>query len=383
MESFKHSERPARVPAPGVDVSYSIGLEKKQVRIKNISPTGVYLITGDRWPQGATVPLTMKIRTASKEDSRSQISIPAKIIRHDCDGVGMEFLHKGLTTGEWLALFSSALTLTSDNNPVRVFRAAKALAFLVRITSFEECQLLELLTKYMIRERTERAIDILLAAEALLDSQGHAPGTNVSSTFIRQILEEGSRNRDGIAQRYWAGILASASLDRSDGETNAAFAALLSELTPIHIRILDAAGFRAIRAGWKSGLALEKRLFCSIQEIKEIACNEDLAKIESALDYLHALGLMELTLRALGFEQANLTPTRLGLNFYAWCSGETDLCDAIRSADEQSASRLAQIERHVNYGEEQTVNTLHQLSCWNSANSVMPRSEFEAAERRN
>ena len=334
-ERFKHSERPARVPAPGVDVWYSIGLEQKQVRIKNISPTGVYLLTGDRWPQGSSVLLTMK----SSVDPRNQVSIPARIVRHDSEGVGMEFLHKGVSTAEWLALFSSAVSLTPENDPVRVFRAAKALAFMARITSFAEGQVLELLTRAMNPERIEKAVGVVLTAEALLESQQLTPRTDVSSTLIREILEEGSGNRDELAQRYWAGMLASASLDCPDSDISRAFATLLSELAPIHIRILDAAGFRAIRAGWKSELALEERFWCSTEEIKKITDTEHLAEIECALDYLDALGLMHMTLRVFGFVGANLTPTRLGLNLYGRCSGETDLRNTIRSAELQTGSR--------------------------------------------
>lgn len=379
FEGISNTARPVRVPAPQLEVVYSIGVVQKQVRIKNISPTGIYLLTADRWPPGSTVLLTLKRRTGRKKESGNHVIIPAKTVRHDTDGAGMEFLHEGLNTADWLALFSRAVSMTLNNDPVRVFRMTKALAFLRRITSLPEPRVSDLFKGLMNRDRIERAIGIVLAAEALLDSRESAPRTDLSSVHLRQILEEGSRHGDGLAERFWAGLLASASLDHRVDDTGAAFADLLSELAPIHIHILDAAASRAVGAGWKTGHVLREELRCSIEEIKEISGREELTEIEAALDYLHALGLMQLTLRVFEFVGANLTPTRLGLSLYARCMGETDLSPAIQSTEGQHGYWPTPFEPGLDYSEEQLAKPLHRLNSWNPANALAPRSVFEDA----
>jgi hypothetical protein len=363
-ERYGQADRPARVPAPGVDACYSVGLIQKQVRIKNISPTGVYLISADRWPIGSTVQLTLKSRTAP-DDPRIQVNIPATVIRRGADGVGMEFL-LNVGTAAWLMLFSKAVSMTPNDEPIPVFRAAKALAFLARVTCLAENQVSELLAKSMDPERTERAIGIILMAETVLESRKLTPGTNVSSVLIRQILAGGSKNGDELAQRYWAGMLAAAALDRPEYSTTAAFATLLSQLAPVHFHILDAAGSRAVLAERKSGLARETSFYSSIEDIKKITGSEDLAEIETALDHLDALGLMELTVKVFGFVRANLTPTRLGLYLHLLCSGEPDLFDATEPAKVRKGFRPTRPE----CGEEHKLYVMGDLSRRNSANML-------------
>lgn len=330
--------RGRRVPAPGVDVYYSLGLERKRARIKNISPTGVFLLTDGRWLPDTIVLLTMQNRNLFSKDSEVQVRIPARVVRPDNDGIGMEFVVEGISTADWLALFSKAVSLTLENDLVRVFRTAKAFAFLLRIAPSAEMQIVSVITKAMSRERAERAVDMILNAEALLTSQNVVPRSDVSPLLLRQILEEGSISPDEQMQRYWAGMLASTCLDGPDSNASAAFVTLLSELAPIHIRILDAAGSRGIEAGWEPGSILHESFYSTMEEIKEITGAEDLIQIESALDRLDRLGLLEMTVKAGGDERANLTPTLLGLKLYARCSGHRGQLSCFEPVELQTLS---------------------------------------------
>lgn len=327
--------RDTRVPAPGVDAYYSLGPLEKQAPVKNISPTGVYLYTADRWPPGTTVLLTMKGRRHSRAELEPQVSIPARVVRHDDEGIGMEFVLENISTADWLALFTRAVSLNSENDPIRVFRMAKSFAFLVRTTPFAEDEILYVIIQGMSFERTERAIDIILKAEMLLAIQKAVPSVDVPPTLVRQILEEGSRSRDQQMQRYWAGMLASTCMDSPESSARAAFVALLSELTPIHIRILHAAGSRGIQAGWKPGSNLSESFYCTTDEINAITGSVSSGEIEFALDYLDRLGLLEMTIKVPGNNRINLTPTLLGMKFYARCSGLASQLSKLEVAKEK------------------------------------------------
>ena len=318
-----------RIPALGVDAYYSFGSASRRATVENISPTGVYLSTTDRWPSGTTVLLTMKRRSHSKKHPEPSVRIPAKVVRHDSDGVGMEFVLESISTGQWLDLFSKATSLTSKNDPIRVFRFAKAFAFLQKVAPSAGDEILSVITRAMSLERVERAIEIVFKAEIILSAQKTVPMIDVPPPLIRQILEEGSRDGDEQTQRYWAGMLASTCLDSPDSTANAAFIALLSELAPIHIRILDAAGWRGIQAGWQPGAILCESVYCTTKEIKEITNVESLFEINTALDFLDHLGLLEMTVKFFGEERINLTPTLLGLKFYARCSGLSSQLDRV------------------------------------------------------
>lgn len=322
------TRRGERVPSPGVDVCYSSGMEQKRATIKNISPTGVFVLTEDRWLPGTTVQLTLQHKSSGNDCSAAQARIRARIVRHDVDGVGMEFLHGKVETAKWLDLFSRATFLTAENDPVRVFRIANALAFLVRIVPSAESRILELIGEEMDRERVERAVAMALYAESLLTSQHLMPRIGVSPPLVRRILEWGSEAQDEQAQHCWAGMLASACVDEPQSHESAVFVELLAALDPIHIRILTAVGSRAIQSGWRLEGELRESFAFNLEEIKKIAGTETLVEIDAALGYLYCRGLLELTAKPLGFEQitySNLTPTLLGLRFYARCSGQADL----------------------------------------------------------
>jgi hypothetical protein len=72
-------------------------------RIGDISPTGFYLLTDQRWMLETTILMTLQ-RTNS-EDTRNMICVESKVVRLGPDGVGFEFVESefvDLNTGEIL-----------------------------------------------------------------------------------------------------------------------------------------------------------------------------------------------------------------------------------------------------------------------------------------
>lgn len=60
--------------------------------IRNISETGLYLITNERWPIGATVNLNVEPLLSAGTHHSGQVSTKARVVRWGVDGVDLEFL---------------------------------------------------------------------------------------------------------------------------------------------------------------------------------------------------------------------------------------------------------------------------------------------------
>jgi len=60
--------------------------------IRNISLTGVYLETEQRWYPGTIVTITLQKIDSAITDPLRAIAVQAKVIRSDADGVGLRFV---------------------------------------------------------------------------------------------------------------------------------------------------------------------------------------------------------------------------------------------------------------------------------------------------
>ena len=60
---------------------------------RDISDTGIYLCTTDRWYPGTVITLTLKVRVEDDDvSSELAISVHSKVVRYGDDGVGMQFV---------------------------------------------------------------------------------------------------------------------------------------------------------------------------------------------------------------------------------------------------------------------------------------------------
>lgn len=328
--------RDGRVRAGDLDVSYWTGVEKKRVKVRDVSPTGIYVLTDDHWLPGTSVLLTMQNahrRSLFEEDSRPEVRLPARAVRVGEDGVGLTFVQDHIKTSTWLKLMYKATSMVSQNDAVRVFRVTKALAFLLRISPEAEAQVLKLITEEMGSDRAQLAVEIVLKAEEMLQSQNRELRSDVAPALILRILTNGSDIEDERLQQSWAGLLAVSCSEGSTTESILSFVGLLSGLDPAPIRILTAACTKAMETGWNSGFVFPQPLTCSLEDIKKIAGARTMIGIEQDLNRLNQMGLLQQTVKANALspiEEPNLTPTALGLQLYARCTGQTELPDALQ-----------------------------------------------------
>ncbi len=347
---FGERRRDGRVQTGYLEASYWTGVEQKRVRVRDVSPTGVYVLTEDRWLPGTSVLLTLQNaqkRSLFENESRPEVRMPARTVRAGEDGVGLTFVQDHIKVSTWLNLMNMATSLVVHNDAVRVFRVTKAMAFLLRICPHCEGHVLKLITEDLNNERAERAIEVALRAEEMLNSQNHTPNADLPPGLVLHILQNGSDHEDDRLQQSWGGLLAAAALESSKPDEILHYIGLLAMLDPSPIRILSAACAKAMKAGWKTGFVFESPLLCSLEEIRKIAGARTMIGIEQDLNRLYQMGLLQKTEKVNALDpikEPNLTPTALGLQLYARCTGQVhvpETLEVIPPEAESSAPKWA------------------------------------------
>jgi PilZ domain len=317
--------RDSRVDANGLTVTYSAGSEQRKVKIGNISPTGLYLITEDRWQPGTPVLLTLGERSIFEDRSRSQVKLWTHCVRADENGVGLTFKHSHIDRNKWLDAMSRAPSLIAANHPVQVFRLTRALAFLSHISPATDAAVLKLITENLTRERTERAIEIALLADDLLESQSGASKTTVEPGLVLRVLEFAVQVEEAEIRDYWARLLAASSLSDSQDAMNRVLAGLLARMNQLHLRILVAAWKKAKLAGFESRSGTPPAVCCNIEEVKAMGGVAHAERIEGVVNDLHEFRLLGNTERPTLFNalaEVNLSLSELGAKFCETCFNE-------------------------------------------------------------
>jgi hypothetical protein len=316
--------RDRRLSAQQIHASYSAGAKPIPARVKNISSTGIYLLTSERWPPGTYVDLSLRRRSALEDEQPPSVHLRARIVRIGLDGVGLVFEPEHVGTDIWMNLVMKAVNVSVHKDAVRVLRVSRALAFLRRVSPAAESKVLQHIAGESIYESGERAVETILNAEVLVDSWKLPIRTGVSPEVILRILENTSRANLEWVRQHWAGMLASSVQYWARDRESLQFAAMLSNLDPVQIRILDTACNGALRAERHAGYYFVPKLTCSTAVLQTIAGLSDLVVIERHLDCLYRFNLLEPTIKNSSFEhidRANLTPTETGLRLYARCKG--------------------------------------------------------------
>jgi hypothetical protein len=94
----------ARHPLPGLMAYYFNGGPPQSHILGDLSASGFYLLTQERWAPGSIVQMTLQRTETDGQDPADSISVLAKVVRSDAEGVGFQFVmsdfvasHPGLT----------------------------------------------------------------------------------------------------------------------------------------------------------------------------------------------------------------------------------------------------------------------------------------------
>ena len=89
------SPDPRRAPrerAPGLAAYYWNGAAPKAHSVRDISSTGLYVVTEERWYPGTLILMTLQNTQAGEEISERSISVLSRAVRWGNDGVGLQFV---------------------------------------------------------------------------------------------------------------------------------------------------------------------------------------------------------------------------------------------------------------------------------------------------
>ncbi len=81
-----------RVPTPGLAAYYWNGASPAAHGIRDISSTGLYVVTEERWYPGTLVLMTLQRNDLAEEVAERSIAVQSRAVRWGPDGVGLQFV---------------------------------------------------------------------------------------------------------------------------------------------------------------------------------------------------------------------------------------------------------------------------------------------------
>lgn len=95
--SLKDRRRGERLPEPGLVAYYWTGGSPTSYPLGNVSSSGLYLETDERWLPGTRIVMTLQQHCAGAANADEVCRVESKVIRWGDDGVGCEFVESGFT----------------------------------------------------------------------------------------------------------------------------------------------------------------------------------------------------------------------------------------------------------------------------------------------
>ena len=90
---FSNDKRKAgRRPAPTLGAYYWTNSSPEEHEIRDISETGLYLVTEERWYPGTVVMVTLQRKDLPENSPGRTLAVHSKAVRWGEDGVGLEFV---------------------------------------------------------------------------------------------------------------------------------------------------------------------------------------------------------------------------------------------------------------------------------------------------
>ena len=131
----------------------------KPATIRDISSTGLHILTEERWPVGDLIPLTIEVEGLAEDHSEPRIEMQARVARHTADGIGLSFvLPQGLDPNLWDVLLRNAVVLTGPKEILHTLRVLRTILFLCRLCHGEAHEAILLLGGELDKQRTENAM---------------------------------------------------------------------------------------------------------------------------------------------------------------------------------------------------------------------------------
>lgn len=315
--------RAERRSSPSLCAYHWKGSLARQDKVRDISSTGAFLLTQERWEPGEVISLSLQ-RSGPPERENSY-AVRAKAVRWDDQGVAFAFvLPPEADLRLWQSPLKSAAEQTEPEDILREFRVAQAISFVSRISPGTREAVRKQLHEELSNYRLDGAIEIVLKAEKMLGAAVQADHLHALPHVVMRVVESGSWSDDKWMLQFWAGLLAASCTMNGGDETNIAFVDLLSQLRALHMRILAAACTKSTKLVTGPGHISSRPLNWKAADLMKYSGSHDLIKLDRELNYMADVGVIAPREKSMFFQQmtdTTVAPTSLGLELYARCNG--------------------------------------------------------------
>lgn len=328
MKKFPELDLPRaeRRTASRLAARYGPDSASAPARIKDISDTGLYLVTEKRLSTGELITLTLEEEGKQENSSELQVCVHARVARQGEDGIGLSFvLPPGLDTDLWGVLVRNIVVLNDQRQIAEMFRTLRTVLFLCRICQSGAEEAILLLGGQLDSDRTESLVKIALSAESMLTSEPDADRMRANPKLVANILKEGSWCRDEVVMPLWAGLLASSCSAGAPDDSNQVLVKLLINMLPNHAKIFIDGCERALKSAPGGEKSPDASIVLSTKEMIILTGEYDLTKNSHDVAHLFYLGLIQKQFNFTSYrdiESFDITPTNLGLELFKHCHGD-------------------------------------------------------------
>jgi hypothetical protein len=301
------------------------GSELCQDTVRDISSSGLYLVTTERWQPGTIVALTLQREGPLDPDPSRRITTQTRVVRCGPDGVGLSFLwaKDDPESRQWDSLLEGLVNQTRPGDMQSLARIVEAFAFLGQICPEGIDQIGEWVSTRASSHKVLCAVSIALKAKALLERDAAVHTWRVDPVVAVRVLEVGSGTQEPWLQNLWAGLLITGSAGITDSN-HLELVEVFSQLTSIPIRILTVVCTRATKVLLHNGEVAAKRLACNTDELASTvgARGPQLQRDLQSLSSLHLIEKSAASVSALlASSETLITVTPLALQLFALCNG--------------------------------------------------------------
>ena len=343
-QSTGQGQRAERRTSPSLAAYHWKGPYPRLNSIRDISSTGAFLLTQERWEPGEVVSLTLQ--RSGPPEKENGFAVQAKAVRWDDQGVAVSFmLPHGADLRLWQSPLKSADLQNEPEDILREFRVAQTISFLTRISPDTSVPASRLLHEELSNYRLDNAIEIVLKAERMLGAAVEGDHLGSLPDVVMRIVEAGSWSSDDKWMlQFWAGLLAASCSSDGNDKSALAFVELLSQLKVLHMRILSAVSAKSAKVSGGSGNMSSRPLKWNASELMKYSGSSDLIKLDRELNYMADIGIIAPREKSAFFQQMTDTTialTDLGLQLYARCNGHRGTAQKFYGMPVSSPAALA------------------------------------------
>jgi hypothetical protein len=345
---YPDKPRAERTPVSRLAAKYGLESAFTPAGIKDISTSGIYLITEKRLRTNELITLVLYEDGKPENNSELQVTVRAQVVRQGEDGVGLSFvLPPGLDAHLWEVLVRNIVTLTEPDQIAGMFRILRAIVFVCKLCQPNPEEAILLFGGQLDDEHVKALINIAITAEKTLASEPDFDRKRAHPALVANILREGSWAPDELMIRLWAGLLVSCcSVDVPDC-SNQIFVDLLIQIRPTQARILFYACERFLASAQPGENSPSTLIVLTPAEITALTDDFDPNRNTTHVAHLFNLGLLQSLPNLASFtpmESFDVTPTNLCLELYRRCEGHRGMGDTelIVTAKEHLCDFLSQ-----------------------------------------